>query len=120
MAAFRSVVTDVQQKAGRDFALDVEIPELHITKRVVLINSKVVGDRSRVAGWKTILQRDRDEESRVRLGDSERRLKCQLLHHGSVLREVVIDSIAGANHRVLKRLPCHTDARSKIIAIGLD
>jgi len=47
------------------------------------------------------------------------RLKREVLNHGAVLGEVVVDAVAGADHGFLERFPGNADARGKIVAVGL-
>src|SRR5207253_10869758 len=54
---------------------------------------------------------------RVSLCVSKRRLERKVLNHRAVLGQVLVDSIARSNHRLLLRFPCNPDARGEVVAV---
>ena len=104
----------------RQRALDVEIPDLHVAEAIVGIDRKIVGDEPRRNRGKTVGERERRARARdVGRSLGERRLKREILNDVGVLREIVVDAVAGADDGVFQRAPGDADARSEVVAIGM-
>src|SRR5258707_4022928 len=122
MSSLRAVVTDIQQKSVCQLSLYIHIPDLYIAELVVWIDGKIIRHRSGGSPRKSICKRQITgcrNQNGISFSRGERRLKCKILNDRSILREVVIDSVPGAHHRLLQRPPCQSQARSKIISIRL-
>ena len=51
-------------------------------------------------------------------GDRKGRLESEILNDVGVLREIVVDAVAGAHHGLLQRTPGDADARSVVVAVA--
>src|SRR6185437_5909760 len=110
----------IQQQRRRDLALNIQVPNLHISEFVVLIDGEVVRHRSR-GSWEPIFEGEYlGNRAYVRFGESEWRLKSQVLHNASVLAGVVINSVSAANNGFLHRPPRESHAWSEVVAIRFD
>src|SRR5437588_801394 len=123
--SFRPVVTGVHHHATRKLPLYIKIPELHVAEAIVWVDGEVIGHRASGTGESS---GDRQPASAnetvdirgVRRGVSKGRLKREVLDHGAVLRQVVVDSIARPHHRLLMWFPGNPDARREIVAVRPD
>src|SRR5689334_21425644 len=77
IGALRTVVSHVEQQRWCEFLLDIEVPNLHVAKLVILIHGEVVRNRGG-RRWKSVLERERQRCRRYICGScGERRLECQ-------------------------------------------
>src|SRR5579884_2790048 len=111
-----AVVPGVQHDVSGQFALQVQIPDLHVAESVIRIDGEVVGYGSGCDRGKTVHQGKRSRRKRrdiggVRRGLGEGRLEREVLNHDAVLREVVVDAVARANDGTGERTPGDADAR---------
>src|SRR5581483_176208 len=80
----------------------------------------VVCHRSR-GSWEPIFEREYlGNRAYVRFGESEWRLKSQVLHNASVFAGVVVNSVSAANNGFLHRPPRESHAWSEVVAIRFD
>ena len=99
---------------------------MHVAETVVGIDREVVRHGTRWRTRKAVGQGQRASGGELRDirricgGISERRLEREILNHGAILREVVVDAVARAHDHFLFRLPGHSNARCKIIAVRLN
>ena len=99
-------------------ALDVGVPDLHVGQAIVGIDGEIIGDRTGRDRRKAVLQGQRGRRIvDIGCGDGERRLEGEILNDGGVLREIVIDAVARADHGLLQWTPGDADARSVIVAV---
>ena len=124
--AFGAVVVDVYDDVALEFMLKIEIPDLNVAEGVVGIDGEVVGYRDLQGGGKTIGKSERRARGKARnacnvcRGVGKRRLEGKILNHDSVLGEVVIDAVTGADDGFLNGLPGDADAWSEIVVVGVD
>src|SRR5712664_28083 len=97
----------------------------HLAQAIVRVDGEVVGHRVS-GGGETIceFQRARAYETvnirGIRRGVRKRRLKREVLDHGAVLRQVVVDPVARPHHHLLLRFPGNPDAWREIVALRPD
>ncbi len=121
MSPFRPRVVQVQHQGGSDGLLEIEIPDLHVTHRVIHIDRVVVADGVHWLSRKSVLQREMCvRRFDVDLCKRKRRLEGQVLCNVCVGSGVVIDAVPGAHHRVVMHLPGDAHARRKRMMVGID
>src|SRR5260370_35161206 len=82
-----------------------------------------VGDviRTGLGRWESVCERERSgSRRRVDLSFGKRRLEAALGHDGSVLAQVVVNAVAGADYGLGSRFPGDANTGSKIMGVGLD
>ena len=124
--AFGAVVADVDDEVALEFMLNIEIPDLDVAESVTGIDGEVVGYRALQGAGETIGKSEgrAGGEARdacdVRRGVGEGRLESEILNYDSVLGEVVVDAVTGADDGFLNGLPGNADAWSEIVVVGVD
>src|SRR5260370_16730147 len=81
-----------------------------------------VGDviRTGLARWESVCERERSgSRRRVDLSFGKRRLEAELGHDRSVLAQVVVNAVAGADYGLGSRFPGDANTGSKIMLIGI-
>ncbi len=116
----RATVANIEDDRARQFALNVQVPVLHVAERVVAVGAEVVGQRPGGGRGETVLQRKRARRAgNVGGGGGKRRLVRHLLDNAVVRPGVVTDAVAGAHHGFLVRSPGDAHARREVVAIRI-
>src|SRR5260370_10606429 len=77
--------------------------------------------RTGLARWESVCERERSgSRRRVDLSFGKRRLEAELGHDRSVLAQVVVNAVAGADYGLGSRFPGDANTGSKIMVVGID